>query len=57
MSFQECTADIDCTAGRPCFTSIGRTTAFLDKELKASGFTRRNQEDIAQVSLSCSMVD
>ncbi|KAK9939967.1 hypothetical protein M0R45_016646 [Rubus argutus] len=35
MSFQECTADIDGTGGMPCFTSIARNTAFLDKELKA----------------------
>ncbi|XP_024170725.1 serine/threonine-protein kinase rio2 isoform X2 [Rosa chinensis] len=54
MSFHECTADIDGTAvdtddsGRPSFTSIAKDTGFLDKELSASGFTRKDQEEIAK---------
>lgn len=55
MSFHECIADIDGTAvdtddsGRPSFTSIAKDTGFLDKELAASGFTRKDQEEIAKV--------
>ncbi|XP_004307023.1 PREDICTED: serine/threonine-protein kinase rio2-like [Fragaria vesca subsp. vesca] len=54
MSFHECTADIDGTAvdtddsGRPSFTSIAKDTGFLDKELSASGFTKKDHEEIAK---------
>ncbi|XP_021833723.1 serine/threonine-protein kinase rio2 isoform X1 [Prunus avium] len=50
MSFQECTDDIDGTevdtdsSGRPCFSSIAKDAVFLDKELAASGFTKKDQE-------------
>jgi hypothetical protein len=36
-------------SGRPSFTSIAKDTGFLDKELAASGFTRKDQEEIAKV--------
>ncbi|KAG9445782.1 hypothetical protein H6P81_011910 [Aristolochia fimbriata] len=32
--------------GRPCFSSIARSAGVLDKELAASGFTRKNQDEI-----------
>ncbi|XP_058094413.1 uncharacterized protein LOC131240294 [Magnolia sinica] len=32
--------------GRPCFSSIAKSTGFLDKELAASGFTRNAQDEI-----------
>lgn len=31
---------------RPCFCSISKGAGSLDKELAASGFTRKDQEDI-----------
>lgn len=34
---------------RPSFSSIAKATGFLDKELAASGFTRREQEQIESV--------
>ncbi|XP_065847037.1 serine/threonine-protein kinase rio2-like [Euphorbia lathyris] len=40
-------ADQDDT-GRPSFSSISKTTGFLDKELAASGFTRKDQDHIEQ---------
>ncbi|KAK3204606.1 hypothetical protein Dsin_018652 [Dipteronia sinensis] len=46
LSFQETTNDIDGSdvdtdeTPWPCFSSIPKTTGFLDKELAASGFTR-----------------
>ncbi|KAK9911761.1 hypothetical protein M0R45_035652 [Rubus argutus] len=53
LSFHECTADIDGTAvdtdivaGLFYFNSQGYW--FLDKELAASGFTRKDQEEIAK---------
>ncbi|KAG2728332.1 hypothetical protein I3843_01G196100 [Carya illinoinensis] len=33
-------------SGRPRFSSIAKGVGFLDKELAASGFTRKDQEDI-----------
>ncbi|CAK9321662.1 unnamed protein product [Citrullus colocynthis] len=33
-------------SARPCFSSISKTAGSLDKELAASGFTRKDQEDI-----------
>lgn len=44
-------------SGRPSFTSIAKDTGFLDKELAASGFTRKDQEEIAKVCVAWSMVD
>ncbi|XP_010257739.1 PREDICTED: serine/threonine-protein kinase rio2 isoform X2 [Nelumbo nucifera] len=44
----ECDAsesDVD-ENGRPCFSSIEKTAGFLDKELSASGFTRKDQDEI-----------
>ncbi|PKA50852.1 RIO kinase 2 [Apostasia shenzhenica] len=35
--------------GRPSFSSIEKSAGSLDKELAASGFTRRNQEEIEKV--------
>ncbi|KAM1181887.1 hypothetical protein ACFX13_000449 [Malus domestica] len=52
MNFRECRDDIDGTevdtdeSGRLCFSSIAKDAVFLDKELAASGFTRKDQEDI-----------
>ncbi|KAK6930468.1 hypothetical protein RJ641_004562 [Dillenia turbinata] len=36
-------------SSRPCFSSISKTAGFLDKELAASGFGRRDQEDIEKL--------
>lgn len=36
-------------SARPCFSSISKTAGSLDKELAASGFTRKDQEDIEKV--------
>lgn len=33
----------------PSFSSISKTAGFLDKELAASGFTRKEQDDIEKV--------
>ncbi|XP_031403060.1 serine/threonine-protein kinase rio2-like isoform X1 [Punica granatum] len=33
-------------SSRPCFSSINKTAGFLDKELAASGFTRKDQADM-----------
>ncbi|XP_037495325.1 serine/threonine-protein kinase rio2 isoform X2 [Jatropha curcas] len=52
LSFQEHTDEIDGSdvdsdeTGRPTFSSISKTVGFLDKELAASGFTRKDQNDI-----------
>ncbi|KAK9989113.1 hypothetical protein SO802_029352 [Lithocarpus litseifolius] len=52
LSFQEIPDDIDDAevdmdeSGRPCFSSIAKGSGFLDKDLAASGFTRKDQEDI-----------
>ncbi|XP_030944475.1 serine/threonine-protein kinase rio2 [Quercus lobata] len=52
LSFQEIPDDIDDAevdmdeSGRPCFSSIAKGFGFLDKDLAASGFTRKDQEDI-----------
>ncbi|KAG5146652.1 hypothetical protein AAZX31_11G218100 [Glycine max] len=52
LSFQESIDDNDDSdegrdeAGKPCFSSIERSAGFLDRELAASGFTRKNEEDI-----------
>ncbi|KAH7867357.1 hypothetical protein Vadar_032457 [Vaccinium darrowii] len=40
-------SDVDSDeTGRPCFSSIKKVTGFLDKELAASGFSRKDQDDI-----------
>ena len=55
LSFEECSDDIDDSevdtdeSGRPSFSSITKTAGFLDKELAASGFTRKDQDDIQKV--------
>ncbi|XWS65032.1 hypothetical protein CRYUN_Cryun05aG0055700 [Craigia yunnanensis] len=52
LSFEECSDDIDDSevdtdeSGRPSFSSITKTAGFLDKELAASGFTTKDQDDI-----------
>ncbi|CAK7325024.1 unnamed protein product [Dovyalis caffra] len=52
LSFQENTDDNDGSdvdtdeVVWPSFSSISKTAGFLDKELAASGFTRKDQEDI-----------
>uniref|UniRef100_A0A2N9ILJ9 Serine/threonine-protein kinase RIO2 n=1 Tax=Fagus sylvatica TaxID=28930 RepID=A0A2N9ILJ9_FAGSY len=52
LSFEESPDDIDDSEvntdenGRPCFSSIAKGAGSLDKELAASGFTRKDQEDI-----------
>ncbi|CAL9115913.1 unnamed protein product [Musa acuminata var. zebrina] len=52
LSYQEAEDEYDETEAvveeieRPSFSSIAKTTGFLDKELSASGFTRKDQDDI-----------
>ncbi|KAK7302055.1 hypothetical protein RJT34_12934 [Clitoria ternatea] len=52
LSFQESLDDIDSSdegrdeSGKPCFSVIERSAGFLDRELAASGFTRKDEEDI-----------
>ncbi|MBA0795246.1 hypothetical protein Gohar_006137, partial [Gossypium harknessii] len=47
LSFEECSDDIeDDESSRPSFSSITKTAGFLDKELAASGFTRKDEDDI-----------
>ncbi|WVZ04579.1 hypothetical protein V8G54_017925 [Vigna mungo] len=52
LSFEESLDDIDGSddgrdgAGKPCFSAIERSAGFLDRELAASGFTRKDEEDI-----------
>lgn len=51
LSVEEQTAesdgsDVDSDEIRPCFSSITKVTDSLDKELAASGFTRKDQDDI-----------
>lgn len=38
-------------ACRPEFSDIEKVSGFLDKELEASGFTRKEQVDIEKVQL------
>ncbi|KAF3790107.1 Serine/threonine-protein kinase [Nymphaea thermarum] len=35
-----------CESGRPCFSSIAKEAGFLDKELAASGFAKKDQDEI-----------
>lgn len=35
--------------GRPTFSSISKSAGFLDRELAASGFSRKDQDDIEKV--------
>lgn len=55
LSFQESPDDIDGSevdtdeSGRPRFSSIEKGPGSLDKELAASGFTKKDQEDIEKV--------
>lgn len=43
-------SDVDSDeTGRPRFSSIKKVTGSLDKELAASGFTRKDQDDIGKV--------
>ncbi|KOM24834.1 hypothetical protein LR48_Vigan2576s000100 [Vigna angularis] len=52
LSFEESLDDIDGSdegtdeVGKPCFSAIERSAGFLDRELAASGFTRKDEEDI-----------
>ncbi|QCE14508.1 RIO kinase 2 [Vigna unguiculata] len=52
LSFEESLDDIDGSdegrdeVGKPCFSAIERGAGFLDRELAASGFTRKDEEDI-----------
>ncbi|XP_022743704.1 serine/threonine-protein kinase rio2-like isoform X2 [Durio zibethinus] len=52
LSFEERSDDVDDSeveteeSGRPTFSSITKTAGFLDKELAASGFTTKDQDDI-----------
>ncbi|KAJ7961846.1 Serine/threonine protein kinase [Quillaja saponaria] len=52
ISFEGSTDDIEGSEvdidenGRPCFSSVAKNVGFLDKELAASGFTRKEDEDI-----------
>ena len=36
-------------SNRLCFSSMSKDVVFLDKELAASGFSRKDQEDIEKV--------
>lgn len=38
--------------GRPSFSSIAKSAGFLDRELAASGFTRKTQDDIEKVCIN-----
>ena len=53
ISFEEVDTDgtvIDTNeSGRLCFSSISKDSGSLDKELAASGFTRKDQENIEKV--------
>jgi len=55
LSFEESLDDIDGSdegrdeAGKPCFSAIERSAGFVDRELAASGFTRKEEEDIQRV--------
>ncbi len=55
LSFKEHTdendgSDVDSDEnGRPTFSSISKLAGFLDKELAASGFSRKDQDDIEKV--------
>ncbi|KAF9594622.1 hypothetical protein IFM89_034244 [Coptis chinensis] len=44
-------------SGRPSFSSIEKSFGFLDKELEASGFTRKNQEEIEKVLTGTNEID
>ncbi|WVZ21430.1 hypothetical protein V8G54_008752 [Vigna mungo] len=52
LSFEESLDDIAGSdegtdeVGKPCFSAIERSAGFLDRELAASGFTRKDEEDI-----------
>lgn len=52
LSFEERTYNVDGTEieadenNRPCLSSIAKDAHFLDKKLAASGFTRKDQDDI-----------
>ncbi|KAF7833724.1 serine/threonine-protein kinase rio2-like [Senna tora] len=48
LTFQESTDDVDGSDedGRPCFSEIDKSTGFLDKELAASGFTRKDEDEL-----------
>lgn len=41
-------AEID-EVGRPQFSEINKNSGFLDKELAASGFTRKDQNELEKV--------
>jgi len=55
LSFEESLDDIDGSdegrdeTGKPCFSAIERSAGSLDRELAASGFTRKDEEDIQRV--------
>lgn len=41
---------------RPQFSDIKKVTGFLDKELEASGFTRKDQDDMEKVQIDLSLI-
>lgn len=55
MSFDENENDSDGLevdineVGRPQFSEINKNSGFLDKELAASGFTRKDQDELEKV--------
>lgn len=55
LSFQASTSNVDDSGEEmdetawPCFSTIPKATGMLDKELAASGFTRKDQDDIEMV--------
>ncbi|XP_054793022.1 serine/threonine-protein kinase rio2 [Prosopis cineraria] len=48
LSFQESTDDDEGPDedGRPCFSAIDKSSGFLDRELAASGFTKKDEDDL-----------
>lgn len=45
-------SEVDSDEGcRPQFSDIKKVSGFLDKELEASGFTRKDQDDMEKVQL------
>lgn len=57
LSFQESSSIVDGSdeemdeTGWPCFSTIPKATGVLDKKLAASGFTRKDQDEIEMVCL------
>ncbi|XP_039065563.1 serine/threonine-protein kinase rio2-like [Hibiscus syriacus] len=63
LSFEECSDDIHNSdvdpdeSSRPSFSSTAKTAGYLDKELAASGFTRKDEDEIQKTNSSCNEED